>query len=400
MAAGDTISGTVVTEPAGKTDRDRAANSDTLDDYEIDIAGNRVDPKQRTLRFVVPAVATAIPLLLKDQSGAETLSGVIPLPGASSNGPEPFRRKNGPPNTQSGPRDSPEPSGPEPFRVKSPPPTVESGPRAGGNPNGPEPYRFSPANTPKFYTPRVAQIGKPIPVTGPFDGDFSNTRVRLNGQIIEPLAESPHSLIVLNPALGSGTQTLVIRERGMETELSVTSLAIRLSVTKTTLMTGESATLTVTVSDLKDLSDREYPVTCVVSNANPATVSLGALETVVHHIERTHVNPDGAAAFTLPLLGRSAGAFSLSGAVTSSPNLASDRLLSPLDMKNRKNLKNLEGASEQDLLDTLQILRDRKQFDKEHGKDSQKWFAEKIRLVKRALNEYDGRNAPDEPNDN
>ncbi|HEY6236971.1 MAG TPA: hypothetical protein VIW69_17850, partial [Candidatus Elarobacter sp.] len=70
MAAGDTITGTVVAEPAGGSDVQRAANETVLNGYVVDAGANKAQVARRAITFVNPATATFTPLVLRRGNGS------------------------------------------------------------------------------------------------------------------------------------------------------------------------------------------------------------------------------------------------------------------------------------------------------------------------------------------
>lgn len=399
MRAGDTISGTVVAEPNGNTDTERHENMDRLQGIVVDVAGTKSTAKNPAIRFVIPAAATTAALVVRDGKGA-VLYSAEPTPVTDSTGARPFPAPDPIPNTKSGSSVRGfNPNGPEPYRRKDPPPTVQSGKtNKSPNDNGPEPYRLFSPNPAAFRLPLSTQAGRPIPITGPFDGDASNTSATYGGRPAEILAESPRQAIVRTENLGPGQHDLRVTDQGRTVSGACNCLTLRLSAPKTTLKRGERTTISVKVEGLAGLPDEAFPLQCTLRNTTPEVINLNGSDTASWRLTPKNAGTDGACTFTANATGIRAGTFTLAAEV-SSMQARGPGLAAVIDMKKIKTEKNLEGYSEQDLTDTLKDLRDRKQFDKDHGNEYQDWLKKKINLVKKALKDYHGIEAPDDPID-
>src|SRR6185503_1179329 len=128
--------------------------------------------------------------------------------------------------------------------------------------------------TSNFVIPPVGQSGRPIVVTGPFDGDLSNTILRsgpanrtvhefaktsdsISGgfEAIRPLAESPRQLVFESPRNITGPITIFVKEGdGAPTAGPMRSVAVQLSAPKTNLMRGEKTVVTVEVNGLQGIA--------------------------------------------------------------------------------------------------------------------------------------------------
>ena len=140
MAAGDTISGTVIAEPAGATLDERERNSDELNGYVVEVEKTKTPVIGKVLKWTVPAalVGGATYIILRDKDGKEVTRSevpVIPTP--------PFEK----------------------------PPTT-------------------PSST-DYSLPGVGQAGRPTQIVGIFDGDSNTTTVEIGGRNTRILAESP-----------------------------------------------------------------------------------------------------------------------------------------------------------------------------------------------------------------
>ena len=190
---GDTISGTVFVEPSGTTPSQRQAHSDTLNGLVIDVAGVSTPVAQQIFRFVVPATSlSAIPLRLRRDRDA---AGQIRIPV-------------------------------HPAR----------------------PIQSSPM-------PSISQSGRPVSIPGSFDGDFSNTQVRIGGEPAAILAESPRGIVVAAPLEPLGATTIDLVEGQQRVQGALRNVGIELFAQRTNLLRGEHVTLNVRVSGLEGLRE-------------------------------------------------------------------------------------------------------------------------------------------------
>lgn len=160
MAAGDTITGTVIAEPT-KTANETGPASDTLNGIVLDLGdGQKVqvcEPCSTLRNFVIPHVLEGSRGLSKisvSQPGAPKLTASVPL-------------------------------------LTNPASLVNTDP-----------------NFPPFV-----QAGRPVPITGAFDGNAANTQCTIGDQAATLLAESPRSAIFRTPANLSGPARVQLTDR-------------------------------------------------------------------------------------------------------------------------------------------------------------------------------------------
>lgn len=72
MAAGDTISGTIMVEPKGATEEERAGNSAVLRGTVIEIGGERTTASESSFRFRAAATGSSMPIVFLPGSGARS----------------------------------------------------------------------------------------------------------------------------------------------------------------------------------------------------------------------------------------------------------------------------------------------------------------------------------------
>lgn len=181
----------------------------------------------------------------------------------------------------------------------------------------------------EYLTPPVGQAGKPISVKGAFDGDFANTAIKLGNQTAKFLASSPRKVVVESPRDLKGVADIEVNYKGKIVAKCVyRSLSIRLAADKLNLIKGEQTILTVTVSGLAGITGAAWVQWEVIylSNRSPGTVSMQGGETQTINISPAEVNGDTFTA-TRTLTGVSAGGFSISAVLeeqdrhSSSPGL-------------------------------------------------------------------------------
>jgi hypothetical protein len=257
MAAGDTISGTVVEEPAGSTDAERNKNAATLDGYVVELGAKKADVAGRVITFVVPAAATSATLILRHRNG--TLAGRVDVPVRTQQNP--FTR-----------------------------PPVPS----------------------DFHFPQAVAAGQPFPVSGPFGGNAANTTLGIGGRPAELIAESPRKLVAAPPLNVSGPTSMQLKEGGVTAAAPVNVVKISLSAPKTSLVKGERTTLHVAVSGLEGI---RQPIPLQLVNTSPDTVQLAGGQTQVLTVAPGNVGPDRTYATDRELTGVRAGKFTISAAI-------------------------------------------------------------------------------------
>jgi hypothetical protein len=265
IAAGDSISGTVVADPAGKTDKERLRNQDELNGYVVETQNNKTGVGKKKLKWLIPAAATpgVAYLILRDRKGSEVARTPVPV------------------------RETPAPGAP------TIPPTDA------------------------IHLPTIGQAGRPLQIPGPFDGDFSTTAVRIGGKEAAVLAESPRKTIVQSPADIVGPTDIHLTKGAIEASGSYRNLGIGLTATNTSLRSGETATLTIDVTGLGGLRS-EIPLR--ISNSSASVVRLSDGDDQLVAIKPTDVRSDGSYVLTRTVTGVHVGPFNIAALVTD-PNL-------------------------------------------------------------------------------
>jgi len=255
ISAGDTISGTVVAEAEGQDDKTRTQNQGELSGYVVQIEKQQSSSTDRILKLFIPAAISITYLVLRDKKGKEVARCELPV--ASQ--------------------------------------------------------QLTQLPAQEFGLPTMGQQGRPVEVTGTFDGDFKTTTLTVGGERMEILAESPRQLVVRNGNILIGPTQLVVSEQGRTATGEFRSIGIRLSAPKLDLLRGEQTTLTVTVLGLEGI---KAPVPLVLENKSPGIISMGSA-----NFERISISPSqvqgGTYTTQRPLTGIQRGAFTITGTVTS-----------------------------------------------------------------------------------
>ncbi len=102
--------------------------------------------------------------------------------------------------------------------------------------------------------PSHGLTGSPFRITGPFDGNSSNTNCTLDNKPMEVLAKSPRECIVLYPADATGIKTLIIQESGKQLCLQqVSGVQMNVSAGKLNMLKGEETYINVSITGLQHL---------------------------------------------------------------------------------------------------------------------------------------------------
>ena len=209
---GDVISGTVLAEPNGNTEKEKNRNGQSLQKYKVklgDIIISSVSLQRQAIKFIQPPANLSI-VLLDDKGG---IISTIPI------------------------------------QVNNTPP-------------------IQPGN---IIAPSHVLASSPIPIKGQFDGDASNTRCSLDGRAMEILAESPRQTICAMPSTTSGPHTLTVEEKDKTTEKKISAVNMELAAGKLNLMKGEKTYVDVTITGLQNLPSN---ATLSVMNTTTGVVTM------------------------------------------------------------------------------------------------------------------------------
>ena len=216
-APGDTISGVVLAEPAGKTPQEQQANLGTLTGLVVELEGQRTKVAQKQYEWTVPAalrVGRAI-LTLRRPDGRMVSQVPVPI---------------------------------------DPQPPLPRGPGQTG-----------------VALPSDLQIGRPATIRGRFDGSLRAKSVDVGGIPAELLAASPRQVVFRTSQTTFGEVPIRFTDNGQPTEAMTRAMGVRLTATSTQLVKGQRANLTTTVTGLGGITE---PVTLTFRNLSPTNVQI------------------------------------------------------------------------------------------------------------------------------
>lgn len=254
VAAGDTIYGTVVVEPAGKTEAERQGNTDELNGYVVEVEGAKASVGDNVLNWSVPAVVAGglTELIFSDSKGKEVSRTSIPVKGA-------------------------------------PPQSATS----------------VPPQSSDFGLPSIGQAGKPGTITGRFSGTGKTTTVRIGGKEAKILAESPRQAVYENPKETLGQTHLELEEGATKVSSDYRVVAVSLSSPKTSILKGETTKVSVVASGLESL-DKEIMVQLDSPSAN---ISMEGGNFQLITIRPRDISAGGVFSNVLTVTGLQAGSF-------------------------------------------------------------------------------------------
>jgi len=174
ISTGDTVSGTVIAEPSGRTGEEQRGNADELNRYVVEIGRERTPMAERVIKWTTPATLSREPiyLILRDKNGEEVARAQIPIQIV---------------------------------------PPVE---------------RFATPSPENYQFPIIGQAGKPIWIAGPFDGNFDTTEIKIGGQEARIIAESPRKLVVESPGEAVGPTEIELKEGNLIAKRSFNNLRV------------------------------------------------------------------------------------------------------------------------------------------------------------------------------
>jgi hypothetical protein len=267
VAAGDTISGSVYSEPAGRDQKEVESNSGELTGFVVEMPGQKARTAETRFQWnVPPAVRGGVTILLRDRRNRVVAQ--CPLPVAASA-----------------------------------PPAVEGG----------------------IELPLGGQAGSLVSAWGKFS-DPERTSVTVGGKAVNPIAQSPRKLVFQAPLDAVGATRIEVRSGGVSAAGIFYSLGLRLSATKRNLLSGETAEMTAIVTGLQDLKEAAW---IVLVNHDPTTIGIagGPVQRVA--IRPSEVLPDGTYRLVRTLTGVRGGGFDITVTVTRPPaeQIPVDRLV-------------------------------------------------------------------------
>lgn len=256
IRAGDTISGTVMSEPNGKDLKERKENQDRLLGYTIDIDNQKTKVSSGEIHFVVANDPNNEPrLTLLDEKGEPLAQAFLTLV---------------------------------------------------------RPAELSTANSP--YFPPLGQIQRPYTIRGVFDGNSANTKVMIGGFPVMVIVESPRQIVVGSPLDVVGPTKVYVNDNGATTTGSFRNLKIDLTAPKTSLLKGESTELHVQVQGLEGLNQ---PIPIQLQNQTPSNINLSGGNTQNILIQPSQVTTGGTFNWSGTVTATGTGGFNITGTIPS-----------------------------------------------------------------------------------
>lgn len=292
IRAGDTISGTVVEEPKGNNDEERAKNMSELSGYVIEIG-----PRPSNSTKDVRPPPNVMVLLSAAKSNGNSFK--INVPAKSNQKLLDINLKSVRPAVSTTVATASEGwSDFQSLMVHARPDDIAP------------PLGVVIAENSNFKLPTIGQQGRPVEITGPFDGSFENTTVTVGGQELTVLVESPRQLGFRSPSNVTGPTEIVVREGKKETKGEFRNVGVNLSAPKTSLRKGESTELKVEVSGLQGLTE---PVPLHLTKGGVVTMQGGDAQTM--SIKPAEVSSNGTFTTTRTITGVQAGAWTATATV-------------------------------------------------------------------------------------
>ncbi|HEV7746078.1 MAG TPA: CHAT domain-containing tetratricopeptide repeat protein [Pyrinomonadaceae bacterium] len=191
MVVGDTVSGSIYTEPTGKNETDRSQNLEDLNGYMIDLGGQETAVGDRAFTRIIKGAITIVLLL----HGRSVATATIPI------------------------------------AVTAPPRPTQ------------------------FTVPTGGQQGRLLQINCPCNGVFSaQDYVKVGGTALPLIAESPRKLVVHNTSEVTGPTNMDVAENGSAVQCPFRNIAVNLSAAKLNLIRGETTTVHVMVVGLGGMS--------------------------------------------------------------------------------------------------------------------------------------------------
>lgn len=161
---------------------------------------------------------------------------------------------------------------------------------------------------PMFEAPKVVQVFRPFVVSGPFDGNHTDTKVTIGGEPAPVLAESPRGAVVAPPSDPSPGSTVRVTEGTESSEFKVRIIAINLSAPSTQLVRGQSTPIKLEVMGLDGLNE---PLPIRITNRTPSVIEIEGGDDQTHVIKPDDVQLGGICGFQLNIIAKQPGGFSL-----------------------------------------------------------------------------------------
>jgi hypothetical protein len=254
---GDIISGTVVAEPKGKNEKQISKNKNILNGMVVELDDKDAPVENNKLTWQIPEIIEdgISYLILKNSKGKELAKTPISIIET--------------------PRD---------FFL---------------------PDELSELD---FIIPEYFRAGETEMIHGMFDGDFSNSAIKINDVETNILAESPEGIFFETPEDISGPVDVELTEGDFSLEEQTNVLDLELSANKLNLLKGEQTKVYIAVSGLEGL-DEEIPLEITNLTLGNINMEGGNKQEII--IEPDDVLDDGTFQYDLDVTAISAGGFSV-----------------------------------------------------------------------------------------
>jgi hypothetical protein len=250
IAKGDDVSGKLTAQAAGKTEAERAKNLDLLNKFIIEAGNNGIKLINGWGKWKIPEADQTF-FLLKDPAGKEVGRVQVPV-------------------------------------LDEPPSYPADG----------------------YQCPEYVQAGLSLPVRGKFNGDFSDTQVRMDEVELQPLAESPRALIIKAPLDQIGPTSLEFSEGDYRGKCHCRNIYVQLAADNLHLKRGQTTGLAVTVRGLEGL---EEGLPLKLDNLSPQLVRLKGPNSIL--IQPQDVQPGGIFIYHTTVTGISPGTFRIRASI-------------------------------------------------------------------------------------
>jgi hypothetical protein len=254
LYATDTFTGTVQTEPSGKSEAERAQNQAQLNGIVLVIGGQKTSGAEKMFTRTMPAnpsrEAQSLTVMVK---GETVVNAPIPLSDAA------------------------------------PPPPLEN-----------------------VQLPTGGQMGRNFLVHALSNGVVDPTDyVKVGGQELPLIAESPRMRVVKNTSNAAGPTEIEFSEQGDVTKGPFQNIGVKVSAAKTNLLKREKEPLDVTCFGLKGIQ-QDVPLDVVTTGV----VTMSGGNTQHFDIHPSDVRADGTYPRNFTITAQEAGTFSVTASVT------------------------------------------------------------------------------------
>jgi hypothetical protein len=259
----------VRTFAAGPSDLERAENEKQMAVYKLWLASVPIQAGPTARQVQVPSAPAAPEIILRTQENFEVLKSKIAV-------------------TQQAPKTEPQS---QPVQTSSEL-EMDTQPPA-------EPVIDIDIPNLLFQLSSVNQAGRLLEVRGPFDGNASNTDIRINGTPSAIIAESPRKVIALNPNL-VGPMELRVAENDKIAHCVYKNVDLRNWASASTLETGANAALTIQLNSSPKLTT---PVIIALQNKSPQIVNVEGGQFQYLTVKPADLNDAGAVTLSRILTG-------------------------------------------------------------------------------------------------